>query len=177
MMGVADTIADRAIAIKLVISDVDGVLTDGRLYFAPTGEEHKVFHVHDGLGIKLLRQANIEFAVISSRNSPIVAQRMQNLGVNHIYQGQVQKLPAFESLLTALQLPAAAVAYIGDDLPDLPIIRRVGLGICVANAHSLLKRHAHWQTQAKGGKGAIREVCDFILNAQGKLENLYAQYL
>ena len=156
----------KAAKIKLVIFDVDGVLTDGRLYFAPNGEELKVFYVHDGLGIKLLQEAGITVAIISSRESPIVVQRFGSLGVRYIYQGQADKRPAFDQLLKELKINAEHVAYVGDDLPDLPLIQQAGLGIAVANAQPAVKQHADWQTTLKGGKGAAREVCEFILQAK-----------
>lgn len=167
----------KAAKIKLAIFDVDGVLTDGRLYFDPHGNEYKVFYVHDGLGFKLLKQSGVEVAIISSRNSSIVNLRMQNLGINHVYQGQEDKTKAFADLLVKLKLLPEQIAYVGDDLPDLPLIIRAGLGICVANAHALLKQHATWQTQAKGGKGAAREVCELIMEAQGTLQVAYEKYL
>jgi len=167
----------KAAKIKLVIFDVDGVLTDGSLYFGETGEEYKVFNVHDGLGFKLLQSTGVIIAVISSRKSKMVNDRLQNLGVKYIYQGQEHKKAAFDELLATLQLQPTEVAYVGDDLPDLALIQQVGLGICVANAHPLLKQHAAWQTEARGGHGAAREVCELIMAAQETLPAVYQQYL
>lgn len=172
----ADILA-RAEKIKLVIFDVDGVLTDGRLHFTPDGEEFKVFHVQDGFGIKLLLSQSIQVAVISGRNTVAVSKRMQKLGVTHVYQGHENKLPIFTQLLNELKVNAEQVAYVGDELIDIPIIKRVGLGIAVANAHSFVKQHANWQTHNSGGQGAVREVCDLILTAQAKLEVIYSLYL
>lgn len=159
-------IIENAAKIRCLILDVDGVLTDGRLYFNEQGEVVKVFHAQDGLGIKLLQQAGITVAIISGRNSPIVQKRAEELAIAHIYQGQENKLPALEQLMMKLGLTDEQFAYVGDDLPDLPLIQRVGLGIAVANAVAAVKKHALWQTQRSGGDGAVREVCDFLLEAQ-----------
>jgi 3-deoxy-D-manno-octulosonate 8-phosphate phosphatase (KDO 8-P phosphatase) len=166
----------RAKKIKLVIFDVDGVMTDGRLYFDPQGNELKVFHVHDGLGIKLLQTSGVKVAVITSRQSLVVKQRLTSLGIQYIYQGQHNKYPVFQQLMNDLQLSAAEIAYVGDDLPDLPIIQHVGLGIAVANARDTIKQHAAWQTTLSGGAGAVREVCELIMQAQGTLDTAYKNY-
>lgn len=166
-----DSITKKAAQVRLVIFDVDGVLTDGSLYLAETKELIKAFHVHDGLGIKLLQDSGIPVAIISSRESAIVQQRLEALGVRYIYQGQNEKLPAFEALLTELNIPYDAVAYVGDDLPDIPLIQRAGFGVAVANASNHVKQYAVWHTSLNGGAGAAREVCEFILNAQGKLNS------
>lgn len=156
----------RAKKIKLLILDIDGVCTDGKLYFNEQGETLKVFHVHDGLGMKLLQKSGVIIAVISARNSAAVNYRLQSLGITQVYQGQENKLIAFEKILQELQLTEDDVAYLGDDLPDLPIIRRVGLGMCVANANQHVKQHAHHITTQSGGNGAVREVCELIMQAQ-----------
>lgn len=161
-----DAIAQKIEKIKLLILDVDGVLTDGKIWLTPDGNEMKSFHTHDGMGIKNLQNAGIAVAVISSRNSPIVTTRMQELGVQHIYQGQVSKIAAFEELLSLLNLSKDAVAYVGDDLPDLPVMAQVGLSIAVANAVARVKQQSDWETQQTGGYGAVREVCDLILQRQ-----------
>lgn len=176
-MNYSAELLKKAANIKLAVFDVDGVLTDGRLYFHPNGDEQKVFHVQDGLGIKLLLENNIEVAVISGRATAVVAGRLSKLGVKHIYQGHENKLPVLQKLLSQLQLTAKQVAYTGDDLPDVPVMCSVGLGIAVANAHTFVKEHAHWQTQCYGGLGAAREVCDLLLEAQGKLDSIYKNYL
>ena len=155
----------RAALVRLAIFDVDGVLTDGKLFFTDDGREIKAFHAHDGLGLKLLQSAGVTVAIITTRESPIVSHRMAELGVDHVYQGQKDKLPVFESLCTALKLEPEMVAYTGDDLPDLPLIQRVGLGIAVANAHPTVREAAHWVTRTPGGEGAAREVSDLILSA------------
>jgi 3-deoxy-D-manno-octulosonate 8-phosphate phosphatase (KDO 8-P phosphatase) len=167
----------KAAGIKLVIFDVDGVMTDGKLYFDAKGREQKVFHVHDGLGIKLLQQSGVKVAVISSRSSTPVQDRLENLGIKYIYQGQEKKITALTELMNKLQLIPAQVAYVGDDLPDLPLICKVGLGIAVANAVALVKQYAFWHTRAKGGEGAVREVCEIILQAQGTLQEMQSAFL
>lgn len=177
MKNIPAEIIEKAVHIKLVIFDIDGVFTDGQLHFMPNGEEQKVFHVHDGLGIKLLLQANIDAAIITGRESTIITQRMQKLGIKHIYQGQEEKIKAYEELLTKLNLYPEQVAYVGDDLPDIPVMRRVGLPIHVPNAHPLVKEFSLHQTNLNGGHGAVREVCEFILQAQGLLQTAFDQYL
>jgi 3-deoxy-D-manno-octulosonate 8-phosphate phosphatase (KDO 8-P phosphatase) len=167
----------KARQIKLVIFDVDGVLTGGQLYFDAHGEALKIFCVQDGMGMKLLQQSGVKIAIISSRQSAIVAQRMSELGIEHVYQGRHDKRAALAELLAQLSYTLEQVAYVGDDLPDLPLIRRVGLGIAVANARPLLLQQAAWQTTAAGGNGAAREVCELIMAAQGTLEKAHAGYL
>lgn len=173
---ISDAVIAKAAVVKLAIFDVDGVLTDGRLYFGAEGEVLKVFHVQDGLGLKLLQKSGVAVAIISSRQSEIVLQRLKNLGVKHIFQGHENKLIPFKKILDLLKLTPKQVAYTGDDLPDLPLIQQVGLGICVPNAHPLLKQAASWQTQTPGGHGAVREVCELIMQAQGTLHPAYQQY-
>jgi 3-deoxy-D-manno-octulosonate 8-phosphate phosphatase (KDO 8-P phosphatase) len=163
-------IRERAARVKLVIFDVDGVLTDGKLIYAEDGHELKAFHVHDGLGLKRLLANHIEVAVITARLSRIVTERMADLGVAHVYQGQDDKLACFEQLLGALKLEAEETAYAGDDLPDLAVMQRVGFSVAVANAHPWVRERAHWRTRLAGGAGAAREVADLILAAQGRAE-------
>lgn len=172
-----DSLTDQARQIRLVILDVDGVLTDGGLQFDNRGEEYKTFNSHDGHGIRMLLESGIEVAVITGRESGIVAHRMNDLGVTHLYQGNRDKVPAFEQLLQATGLTPAQAAYVGDDLPDLPVMRRVGLAIAVANAHDFVKLHSNWVTSAAGGRGAVREVTDFILAAQDLLDARQESYL
>ncbi len=167
----------RAKNIKLIIFDVDGVLTDGGLYFSDEGIELKRFNSLDGLGIKLLKQSGVEPAVISARDTPNVAHRMKNLGIEHFYQGQSDKLIAFNELLEKLSLKAEQVAYVGDDVIDLPVMRNIGLPIAVANAHDLVKDNACLVTKKRGGHGAVREVCDFILKAQNNYDSIMRTYL
>ncbi|SQF95630.1 3-deoxy-manno-octulosonate-8-phosphatase [Paucimonas lemoignei] len=163
--------------IKLAIFDVDGVLTDGRLYFLEDGSEFKTFNTLDGQGIKMLIASGVTTAIISGRKTPVVERRAKNLGIEHLYQGREDKLVVLDELLAKLGLSYEQVAYLGDDLPDLPVIRRVALGMAVANAASFVRQHAHGITQARGGEGAAREFCEMIMSAQGSLEAAHAAYL
>jgi 3-deoxy-D-manno-octulosonate 8-phosphate phosphatase (KDO 8-P phosphatase) len=165
-------VRERAKKIKLVIFDVDGVLTDGKLLFDEHGNEYKWFHSRDGLGITLLRETGVEVAVISGRASKSVAQRMVSLGIERVFQGQRHKLIAYESLRAELDLEPEQIAHVGDDLLDLPLMRRVGLSVAVADAHPSILPFAHWVTAKQGGVGAVREVCDLIMDAQGNLTRM-----
>lgn len=160
----------RAKLIKLLICDVDGVLSDGLIYMGNHGEELKAFNVRDGYGIRCLITSGIEVAIITGRTSKIVTDRAGTLGINHVYQGQSDKLIAFEQLLAATSLAPRQVAYIGDDLIDWPVMAKVGLSVAVADAHPLLLNKADYVTHINGGRGAVRELCDLILLAQDKLE-------
>lgn len=170
-------IINKAKLIKLLVTDVDGVLTDGSLYFGNSGEEMKAFSILDGLGIKLLRDSGIDTAIITGRVSDLVARRAGELGITLIYQGREDKRTALKELCQDLQLPLSAVAYIGDDLPDLGAIRAAGLGVAVSNAHSFVAQHADWQTSRAGGSGAVRETCELIMKAQGTLTASWERFL
>ena len=170
-------VVTRAKAIRLAIFDVDGVLTDGGLFFDEAGRENKVFHSRDGHGLKMLQGAGVELAVISGRQTEAVTHRMAGLGIRHVYQGQQDKLPAFYELLDRLQIRAEQVAYVGDDVVDLPVMLQVGLAVAVQDAHPLVIEHAHWRTQNCGGRGAVRDVCELILDAQDKLQEVWRSYL
>jgi 3-deoxy-D-manno-octulosonate 8-phosphate phosphatase (KDO 8-P phosphatase) len=172
-----NNLTERAKNIRLVIFDVDGVLTAGILSYDHEGIESKHFHVRDGQGMKLLKKSGVDIAIITTCRSPIVKRRMQDLDIEHTYQGQVDKLPAYEDVKNKLHLQDEQIAYVGDDLPDLPMFRRVGLAITVANAPKVLQDHAHWVTKMEGGKGAAREVCDFIMDAQGTYQTIIDSYL
>lgn len=150
-------------AIRLLVLDVDGVLTDGRLYFGAHGEALKVFHVRDGNGIVQLRRAGIAVVVISGRRSSMLARRCRELGVRHVYQGVRDKLTVLKRLCARLKVPLAACAGVGDDLPDLPVLRAVALSFAVADAHASVRRAARFVTTLPGGQGAVREVCDQLL--------------
>jgi 3-deoxy-D-manno-octulosonate 8-phosphate phosphatase (KDO 8-P phosphatase) len=167
----------RAQAIRLLLLDVDGVLTDGRLYYAASGEELKAFHIRDGLGLKLLRGSGVEVAIVTGRKSRALELRAENLGLPHVFQGVTDKLAVFEQLLARFALQAAAVAAIGDDLPDLPVLRRCGFAACVPEASGPVRGHAHYVTDCAGGSGAVREVCDLLMTAQGTLEGAMREYL
>lgn len=170
-------VIEKAKKLKLLILDVDGVLTDGRLFFDDSGREYKSFHARDGHGIKLLQQTGVEVAVISGRKSLSVAVRMKALGISHVYQGHENKLAAFAEILQNAGVAPEQVAHVGDDLLDLPIMTRVGLAIAVNDANFAVKAQAHWCTNTCGGQGAVREVCDFIMQAQGSFDSILKAYL
>lgn len=167
----------RLSKVRLLVLDVDGVLTDGSLYYGPTGESLKRFQVRDGLGIRILHGASIHVAVISARKSELVGKRMADLRIEHWYTGKDDKVAAFEELLAKLSLTEEQAAFVGDDLLDVPIMRRVGVAIAVADAHPFTKAVAHWTTSEQGGHGAVREVCDALLDAQGGLSAAYEHFL
>lgn len=167
----------RAAAVRLLVLDVDGVLTDGRLYFDNSGVETKAFNTRDGLGIKALQQSGIEVAVITGRESEIVSQRMSQLKIEHVYQGREDKLNAFRQLLEVTGFEASEVCFAGDDWIDLPVLLRAGLAVTVADADEHVKQHVHWITQRKGGEGAVREICNLLLSAQGKDRAILDEFL
>jgi 3-deoxy-D-manno-octulosonate 8-phosphate phosphatase (KDO 8-P phosphatase) len=154
--------------VRLLVLDVDGVLTDGRLYFGARGEALKVFHVRDGHGIVQLRRAGIAVAVISGRRSPMVATRCRELGIEHVFQGVADKLPVFERLCTRLKITPRDCACVGDDLPDLPLLRAAGRSFAVADAHPQVRAAAGQVTVLPGGSGAVREVCDLLLQGAAR---------
>ena len=170
-------ILERASRVKLAIFDVDGVLTDGSLFIGDDGQEYKAFNSRDGHGMVMLRQTGFTLAIITGRSSEVVRIRMASLGINHLYQGILDKLAAYEELKQSLGLTDEAIAYVGDDVVDLPVLRRAGLAVAVADAHPLVYRHAHWQTRCPGGRGAARDLCELIMEAQGTLEAMMARYL
>lgn len=167
----------KAQSIRLLILDVDGVLTNGTIYYGTNGIELKGFHIHDGMGIKLLQKAGIPVAIISGKNSEPVARRLQDLNVEHVFLGHTDKLPIYEALKQKLSMADNEIAYVGDDLPDLPLLRRTGLSITVPGAPTSIIEHVDFITKNAGGAGAVREVCEFILKAQNKYENVVKSYL
>ncbi len=169
--NVENNILTKAKQIKLLVCDVDGVFSDGRIYLGNDGEELKAFHTKDGFGIKALGASGVAVAIITGRNSTIVANRMKALNVAHIIQGQEDKLPALIDLIQQLDITIDEVAYIGDDVPDLPCIKAVGLGISVYDGHPLVLRGADYTTFTPGGFGAVRETCDLIMQCQNNLNN------
>lgn len=169
--------AARAAKVRMAVFDVDGVLTDGSLLFTEAGETMKRFHTLDGHGMKMLMKAGIEVAIISGRDSQAVARRMKELGITHVFQGIHDKRSAYASLLASLGIAEEAVAAIGDDVVDLPILSRCGFAAAVPAAPLIVRSNVHLVTAAPGGNGAAREFCDFILAAQGKLDALQRQYL
>ena len=161
-----DAVLERARRIRLLALDVDGVLTDGRLYLSPEGEELKVFHVRDGSGLVAVQRAGITVAIVSGRDSAAVSRRAAELGIRHVHQGVADKGTELDRLLADLAIDQAETACVGDDTPDLPMLRRAGLAIAVADAHPALAETVHWTTAAPGGRGAVREVCDLLLSAR-----------
>lgn len=172
----SDKLLQKIERIRLLALDVDGVLTDGRLYFLPDGGEIKVFNSLDGHGLKMLQRSGVTVALITGRSSTAVARRAAELGISHLHQGSEQKLPVFDGLLAQLGLDYSQAAFMGDDLPDLPLIRRAAVGMTVANAHPLVRRNADWQSTLPGGQGAVREACDLIMQTQGTLDPLLRAY-
>lgn len=170
-------LAQRLQAIRLIAFDVDGILTDGGLYLADSGEEFKRFNSLDGHGMKMLRASGVELAIITGRTSRCVELRAKNLGIARLYQGVEDKWGAMQALLAELNLTADAAAYMGDDVVDLPVMRRVGLCISVPNAPQVVRDHAHYLTQREAGYGAVRETCELIMSAQGTLDAQLAPYL
>ena len=169
-------INSRAANIKLVAFDIDGVMTDGGLHYTDDGHELKTFNVQDGLGIVLLRRAGIKVAIITGRTSNVVNCRAKDLGVEHVFHGVGDKGAVSGQLLEQLGLQWSELAFMGDDLIDLPAMTRCGLAIAPANARPIVKERAHMVTEAGGGKGAVREAIEFILSAQGKLDTAFAPY-
>ena len=167
----------RASRIKLMVFDVDGVLTDGSLYFTDAGSEIKVFHARDGLGMHLLKNAGITLAIITGRNAECVNWRMKNLGIKHVYQGIGHKLSTFQKLLDDVGVAPDEAGFMGDDLIDLQVMAACGFSAAPADGHDLSRQYADYVTNKLGGHGAVREVCDFILAAQGKLNDAIAPYL
>lgn len=170
-------ILQRAASIRLLLLDVDGVLTDGALYYTDSGEELKAFSTLDGQGIKLLQHSGIEVGIISGRKSALLSRRASELGITHLYQGREDKLTALTELCTATDYSAAEIAYAGDDLPDIQVLRKVSLGFTVPDAHASVKEYAHAQTSCPGGQGAVREIADFLLQAQDKYDAAIARFL
>lgn len=168
---------DRAKVLKLLVLDVDGVLTDGKLYLSDSGEEIKAFNTLDGHGLKMLKASGVDVAIITGRKSRLVEVRAKNLGIAHLYQGIEDKLSAFRELIGTLGLQPQQTAFMGDDLVDLPAMRRSGLALTVPAAPALVKQNAHYVCQRSGGDGAVREVCELIMQAQGTFDAQVAPYL
>lgn len=175
-MSAPQVVIEAAKKIKLLLLDVDGVLTDGRLYFGNSGEELKAFNIQDGLGIKLLQKGDIQVGIITGRVSALLQRRADELSIDPVVQGREDKLTALNELLQTMNVEMDEIAFMGDDLPDLAVIRRVGLGITPANGRVTVAEQAHWQTSNCGGQGAVREVAEMILEAQGKLQPILATF-
>lgn len=168
---------EKAKSIECVILDVDGVMTDGSLFMGDDGQEYKAFNSLDGHGLRMLQESGITVAIITGRKSNVVNHRMNDLGITTIYQGYRDKTPAYEELLKDKNLNDNQIAYVGDDVVDLPVMSRVGFSIAVQNAHPFVKKHADWTTEASGGRGAVREVCELFLNSRGLLDGILESYL
>ena len=160
---------ERARAVRLAIFDVYGVMTDGTLYIGAGGEELKAFNILDGHGVKMLQAAGVATAILSGRQSEAVSRRAAELAIAYVIQGADDKLAAFEHLIARVEVPAAACAFVGDDLPDLPVLERCGFAVAVANAVDAVRSAAHYVTRAPGGHGAVREFCELVLRARGQL--------
>jgi 3-deoxy-D-manno-octulosonate 8-phosphate phosphatase (KDO 8-P phosphatase) len=168
---------NRAQKIKLLLLDVDGVLTDGKLYFSNTGEELKAFHILDGHGIKQLQESGVKVGIITGRESQLVANRARELNIKILIQKSPDKLHSLHTVASQLQLELQEIAFMGDDYPDLPPLRAAGLALTVANAHPDVRTHCHWQSSKNGGEGAVREACDRLMQAQGNYQPALDNYL
>ena len=171
------SVEQRAKGIKLLLMDCDGVLTDGRLWLLPDGDEHKSFNTHDGLGLSLLHRAGLKSGIISGRRSQAVIRRASELGVEFVRQGDPHKIEAFEEMMRQAEVDENEVAFVGDDLTDIPIMQRAELAVAVADAVAEARSAAHYVTRARGGHGAVREVIELILKSQGRWNELVEQYL
>jgi 3-deoxy-D-manno-octulosonate 8-phosphate phosphatase (KDO 8-P phosphatase) len=170
-------VLERAARVKLVLFDVDGVLTDARLIIGDDGQEYKAFNSKDGHGIKMLQRNGVATGIITGRQSSVVQHRVRDLGIVHVHQGCKDKLPVYEKLIAELNLAPEQTAFIGDDVVDLPIMLRAGLAVAVQDAHALVRKHAHWTAPSGGGRGAAREVCEMVLFAQDKYTAEMLKYL
>jgi 3-deoxy-D-manno-octulosonate 8-phosphate phosphatase (KDO 8-P phosphatase) len=170
-------VLERAAGVRLAIFDVDGVLTDGSLFMGDGGEEYKAFNSRDGHGMKMLVNNGVDTAIITGRTSNVVKHRGRDIQVKHLYQGAAEKLPVFERLIADLGITPQQTAFVGDDIVDLPIMLRVGLSVAVADAHPLVKEHAHWVTPSRGGRGAAREFCEMMMYAQGTYADEMKKYI
>jgi len=172
-----DGVLELARRVRVLVLDVDGVLTDGSLFIGDDGQEYKAFHSRDGHGMKMLMSQGVEIAIITGRTSRVVDHRAGDLGIQRVYQGVGDKLPVFRDLLESTGLEPAQAAYAGDDVVDLPIMFNCGLSIAVADAHPLVREHAHWVTPSGGGRGAAREISELLLYAQQRLDAAVKPYL
>jgi 3-deoxy-D-manno-octulosonate 8-phosphate phosphatase (KDO 8-P phosphatase) len=170
------TLPNKLKDIQLLLLDVDGVLTDGSIIYSDEDSETKVFNVKDGFGLKLVMAAGIKVGLVTGRTSRALHRRCRDLGIRYIYDGVQQKAPLLDKIITETGVGAANTAFIGDDLPDLPLMRRIGLSIAVADAHEVVRDYSDWITSAPGGRGAVREVCDALLKARGDWEKMMEHY-
>ena len=174
---ILETPSERATKVKLVIFDVDGVLTDGSFMIGDDGQQYKSFYTKDGQGMRMLQDSGVQIGIITGRTSDVVKHRMSELGIKHVYQGQRDKIAAFETIIKAEGVTPEQVAYVGDDVIDLPVMRRVGLAIAVRDAEAIVKHYAHWVTPRDGGKGAARDACEHIMRSQNTLDKALEKYI
>lgn len=172
-----EALVTSAKAIRLLLLDIDGIMTDGIIYYGPQGMQYKGFHIQDGLGIKLLQQIGVQVGIISGKKADYIYERLTSLNIDHIYLGYENKLPIYEKLRTTLGLKPEQVAYMGDDLLDIAILQRVGLSITVPDGNPIVQRYTAMITKRTGGKGAVREVCDFIIQAQDQEQAVINSFL
>ena len=177
LAGASESLIARAKAVKLLLFDVDGVLTDGSLFLDNHGEEYKAFNSRDGHGLKMLQRNGVAIGIITGRNSQIVAHRTRELGIAHVRQGCADKLPVYEEMIRELGFKPEQVGFVGDDVVDLPIMLRAGFAVSPQDGHFLVKRHAHWVTPSAGGRGAGRDVCELLMLAQGTYAAEMQRYL
>jgi len=168
---------ERLAQVRMMVFDVDGVLTDGSLFIGDDGQEYKAFNSRDGHGMKMLRSTGVEIGIITGRTSKVVNLRMASLGIEHVYQGQLDKTAAMHDLLTKTGLQPGQVVYVGDDVVDIPAMRLAGFSIAVADAHELVRAQADWTTPSRGGRGAARDACELVMSAQGNYDSALAPYL
>ena len=170
------TLSEKLKSIQLLLLDADGVLTDGGILFGDDGSETKIFNVNDGLGLRLAMENGIEVGIVTGRKSPALDRRCRELGIRYLFEGVHDKAKILEKIVERTGVAAGQTAYVGDDLPDLPLMKRVGLSIAVADAHISVRKLADWVTSAAGGRGAVREVCDAMLNARGLWNKIMTQF-
>lgn len=170
-------VTEKAKKIRMVIFDVDGVLTDGSLFIGDDKQEYKAFNSKDGHGMKMLIRSGVDIGIITGRTSKVVEHRVADLGIKQVYQGCHDKLPVYEKLVDKLKLAHDEIAFVGDDIVDLPIMLKTGLAITVNDGHTLVKKYSHWATPSNGGRGAAREICEMIMHAQNNYESAVQQYL
>ncbi|WP_255988564.1 3-deoxy-manno-octulosonate-8-phosphatase KdsC [Chitinolyticbacter albus] len=168
---------EQARAVRMMIFDIDGVMTDGSLYYTDAGEELKAFNSLDGHGLRMLASTGVKLAIITGRQSRLVEHRARNLQIDYLYQGAHDKLATFHELLTEAGLSAEQCGYVGDDVIDLPVMRRVAFAVAVPDAPELVRENAHYITRQGGGRGAVRETCELVMREQGTLDGVLAQYL
>lgn len=177
MFDIDEAVLVRAKPVKLAIFDVDGVLTNGTLFLADSGEEYKAFNSRDGHGMKMLAANGVDTAIITGRQSGVVKHRAMDIMIKHLHQGAAEKLPVYEQLIAEIGLTPEETAFVGDDIVDLPIMLKVGLAVAVADAHPMVKEHSHWVTPSAGGCGAAREFCEMMMFAQGNYAREMQRYL